>query len=89
MANIKSAEKRNRQRINLEARNRVVRGSARTAIKKARIAIAAGDPNAPELVRLAERALDKAATKGVLHSNNASRRKSRLYKALSSSTAAA
>jgi ribosomal protein S20 len=33
--------------------------------------------------------LDKAATKGVLHSNNASRRKSRLYKALSSSTAAA
>lgn len=82
MANTKSAEKRNRQRLVREANNRVVRGSARTAIKKARLAIAAGDPNAAELVRLAERALDKAATKGVIHANNASRRKSRLYKAL-------
>jgi len=82
MANIKSAEKRNRQRLVREAANRVVRGSARTAIKKARQAIALGDPGAAELVRLAERALDKAATKGVIHANNASRRKSRLYKEL-------
>ena len=82
MANIKSAEKRNRQRIKNEAANRIVRGSARTAIKKARVAIAAGDPNAAELVRAAESALDRAATKGVLHANNASRRKSRLYLAL-------
>lgn len=89
MANIKSAEKRNRQRITREARNRVVRGSARTAIKKARVAIAAKDPNAAELVRGAERALDRAATKGVIHENNAARRKSRLYKALTASQAAA
>lgn len=82
MANTKSSEKRNRQRLVREARNRIVRGSARTAIKKARIAIVAGDPSAAELVRLAERALDKAATKGVIHANNASRRKSRLYKEL-------
>ncbi len=82
MANTKSAEKRNRQRLVREAANRVVRGGARTAIKKARVAIAAGDPDAGELVRLAERALDKAATKGVIHANNASRRKSRLYKEL-------
>ena len=82
MANIKSAEKRNRQRLKAEATNRVVRGSTRTAIKKARQAIAAGDPNAAELVRAAESALDRAATKGVIHSNNASRRKSRLYIAL-------
>jgi small subunit ribosomal protein S20 len=82
MANIKSAEKRNRQRIQREARNRVVRGRARTAVKKARIAIDSGDPNAQELVRAAEEALDRAASKGVLHENNASRRKSRLYQAL-------
>jgi small subunit ribosomal protein S20 len=82
MANTKSAEKRNRQRLAREARNRVARGSARTAVKKARLAVAAGDPEAAELVRLAERALDKAASKGVIHANNASRRKSRLYKAL-------
>ena len=82
MANIKSAEKRNRQRLKAEAANRIVRGSARTAIKKARTAIAAGTPDAAELVRQAERALDKAAAKGVIHNNNASRRKSRLYLAL-------
>jgi small subunit ribosomal protein S20 len=82
MANIKSAEKRNRQRLKAEAANRIVRGSARTAIKKARTAIAAGAPDAAELVRQAERALDKAAAKGVIHNNNASRRKSRLYLAL-------
>ena len=59
-----------------------MRVSARTAIKKARTAIAAGAPDAAELVRQAERALDKAAAKGVIHNNNASRRKSRLYLAL-------
>ena len=78
MANIKSAEKRNRQRIKAEAANRIMRGSARTAIKKARQAIAAGDPHAVELVRAAESALDRAATKGVLHANTASRKVSRL-----------
>jgi small subunit ribosomal protein S20 len=87
MANIKSAEKRNRQRIKREAQNRVVRGSARTAVKKARLAIANGDADAQELVRAAERALDKAASKGVIHANNASRRKSRLYLALNKTAA--
>lgn len=87
MANIKSAEKRNRQRLKNEAANRIVRGSSRTAVKKARQAITAGEPNAAELVRLAEVALDKAAAKGVIHSNNASRRKSRLYIALHKATA--
>ncbi len=82
MANIKSAEKRNRQKAGREARNRVVRGRARTAVKNARTAIESGDENAAELVLVAERALDRAASKGVLHQNNASRRKSRLYQAL-------
>jgi small subunit ribosomal protein S20 len=89
MANIKSAEKRNRQRIKREAANRVVRGSTRTAVKKARLAIATNDPNAAEYVRLAEAALDKAASKGVLHSNNASRRKGRLHIALHKATVTA
>lgn len=89
VANIKSAEKRNRQRITREARNRVVRGSTRTALKKARVAITTGDPNAAEFVRQAERALDRAATKGIIHENNAARRKSRLYKALSAAQSAA
>lgn len=87
MANIKSAEKRNRQRIKREAANRVVRGAARTALKKARLAIENNDSNAAEAVRLAQRALDKAATKGVLHKNNASRRKARLLRALAKATA--
>ena len=89
MANIKSAEKRNRQREIHEARNRIVRGRARTAVKNARHAINNGDENAAELVLIAERALDKAASKGVVHHNNASRRKSRLYKALNQAKAAA
>ncbi len=82
MANNKSAEKRARQNQKRAAQNRVVRGSARTAIKKARLAIASGADNAQELVQAAESALDRAATKGVIHPNNASRRKSRLYLAL-------
>lgn len=82
MANIKSAAKRNRQRIKREEANRVVRGASRTAVKRARRAIQSGDPEAPELVRQAERALDRAASKGAIHANNASRRKSRLYSAL-------
>ncbi len=89
MANIKSAEKRNRQRATREARNRVVRGKARTAVKNARTAIESGDPEAPALVLAAESALDRAASKGVLHHNNASRRKSRLYQALGRAQAAA
>lgn len=87
MANIKSAEKRNRQSQKRAASNRVYRSAARTAIKKARAAIAAGDPNALELVRGAEGALNRAATKGVIHKNNASRRTSRLMQELNKAQA--
>lgn len=78
MANIKSAEKRNRQSQKHAAANRVYRSAARTAVKKARVAMASGDPNAAELVQKAEVALAKAANKGVIHANNAARRTSRL-----------
>lgn len=89
MANTKSAEKRSRQTPVRTARNRVYRSSARTAVKKARLAILNGDPNAAELVRNAERALARAAQKGVIHRNNAARRTSRLVALLHKHQAAA
>lgn len=83
MANIKSAIKRNKQNEKRRLRNRVYRGSARSFIKKARVALESGEKEAAEVaVRDAVSALDKAAQKGVLHKNNASRRKSRLMKRL-------
>lgn len=82
MANIKSAQKRNRQNIKLRAQNRTWIGGSRTAIKKARKLIETGDAGAAEAVAEATRLLDKAASKGVIHKNNAARRKSRLMAAL-------
>lgn len=83
MANIKSQIKRNRQNQKHRARNRVYRGSARTYVKKARMAIESGDVDAARAATIqAASALDKAAQKGVLHKNNASRRKGRLMKQL-------
>ena len=83
MANIKSQIKRNRQNQKRRARNRVFRGSARTYVKKARLAIESGDVDAARAATIqAVSALDKAAEKRVLHKNNASRRKGRLMKKL-------
>jgi small subunit ribosomal protein S20 len=82
MANIKSAEKRNRQNSKRTTLNRIVRGNSRTTLKRARQSIAGDAPESREDVLVAMRALDKAASKGVLHKNNAARRKSRLMKAL-------
>jgi small subunit ribosomal protein S20 len=83
MANIKSAEKRARQSAKSQDRNRTLRSGARTAIKNARAAIASGDRDAAaEAVAIAGRALDKAASKGVIHPNNAARRRSRITLAL-------
>ncbi len=83
MANTRSAIKRIRQNKKRRDRNRVYRGSARTTVKNARLAIESGDvEQARETTMLAVKALDKAAQKGVLHQNNASRRKGRLMKQL-------
>lgn len=82
MANIKSAEKRARQNAGRYERNRILRSGARTAIKKARVAIDSGDSAAAkEAVERAAHALDRAAAKGVIHQNNAARRKSRIMQA--------
>ena len=82
MANIRSAEKRNRQAQKRRTRNVQVRTSLKSAVKKARDAIAQGEPAAAKQgLQLASRALDRAASKGVIHKNAASRRISRLAKA--------
>lgn len=83
MANIKSAVKRARQNEKRRARNRIYRSSARTYVKRARRLVEAGDlEQAEQDVTSAIRALDLAAQKGVIHKNNAARRKSRLIKLL-------
>ncbi|NLG97581.1 MAG: 30S ribosomal protein S20 [Chloroflexi bacterium] len=83
MANIKSQIKRNRQNEKRRLRNRVYRGRARTFVAKANTAIQSEDPEAAKAsVLQAISALDRAAQKGVIHKNNAARRKSRLMKRL-------
>ena len=79
MANSKSAIKRLRSADRRRLRNRMYRGRARTAVKKARLLIDAGQvEEAREAVGAAVVALDKAAQKGIIRKNNAARRKSRL-----------
>jgi len=88
LANIKSQIKRNRQNEKRRLRNRVARGAARTAIKQAQAAFEEGNvENSKTAVVAAISALDKAAEKGVIHKNNAARRKSRLMKALATAKA--
>lgn len=87
MANIKSQIKRNRQNEKRRLRNRMIRGQARSALKRALEAIESGEVT-DELIRQAVKALDKAAEKGVLHKNNVARRKSRLMKRLAAARAA-
>ena len=83
MANIKSQIKRNRQNAKARARNKAVRSSLRTDLKKFHSAVEAGDKEAAEeAYRVATKSLDKAASKNVLHDNNAANKKSRLAKRL-------
>lgn len=83
MPNIKSAIKRNKQNEKRRLRNRYFRGRARTFIKQARQEIESEQIEEARAATLtAVSALDKAAKKGILHKNNASRRKSRLMKKL-------
>ena len=88
MANIKSQIKRNRQNEKRRLRNRTARGGARAAVNLARAAFEANSPETKEAVLKAVSALDKAAEKGVIHKNNAARRKGRLMKRLASFTSA-
>jgi small subunit ribosomal protein S20 len=79
VANHPSAEKRNRQRVKRTLRNRGVSSSVRTLVKRVRTALHAKDKAAASTaLKVAIVALDKAATKGVLHPKAASRTISRL-----------
>jgi len=82
LANIKSQIKRNQQNETRRLRNRNVRGAARTAISQARAAFEANEPETKEAILKAISTLDRAAVKGVIHKNNAARRKGRLMKKL-------
>jgi len=82
MANIKSQIKRNKQNEVRRERNKAVRSALKTSQKKVQTALLEGDAEAARLhAREASRALDKAASKGVVHKRTAARRKSRLAKA--------
>lgn len=78
MANIASAQKKNRQMIVNRARNRAAMSTVRTAIKKARAAVDGKSAEAAALVKLAISVVDKAATKGLIKKNTAARYVSRL-----------
>jgi small subunit ribosomal protein S20 len=83
VANIKSQVKRNRTNERRRLRNKSVKSSLHTAIRAFREAAEAGDKNkAGELAASASRKLDKAASKGVIHKNQAANRKSALALAL-------
>ncbi|WP_420175224.1 30S ribosomal protein S20 [Luteococcus sp. OSA5] len=85
MANIKSQMKRNKTNEKARQRNKAVKSGLRTAVRRFNEAVAAGDTEkATTLAAHANRMLDKAASKGVIHKNQAANRKS----AISSKAAA-
>jgi small subunit ribosomal protein S20 len=83
LANTKSAKKRIRQNSRRRVRNAQIRTRTRSSVRSARQAVDGSDRNAGEsAVKSAIQELDRAASKGVIHRNNAARRKSRLQKHL-------
>jgi len=83
VANIKSQKKRNLTNLKAQARNKAVRSALKTYIKRVNEAVTAGDKAAAtEAMLVASRALDKAASKGVIHKNQAANRKSGIASAV-------
>jgi len=80
LPNIKSAKKRMRQAEKRRLRNKAIRSYVKTMIKKVLIAIEEGESKEVvlEKVRMAQKAIDKAVSKGVYHRNEGARKKSRL-----------
>ncbi len=78
MPNIKSAKKRVLVNKTKAQRNKSANSALKTAIKKANAAIEAKSENKEELVKVAVKKIDQAAAKGLLHKNNAARKKSAL-----------
>jgi small subunit ribosomal protein S20 len=82
MANIKSAKKRVLTSATKHARNKSVRAAIKTKVTRVRRLVEAGEAEPGEQLKAAVASLDRAAQGGVLHANNAARRKSRLMKAV-------
>ncbi len=82
MANVASAEKRNRQRIKRRARNQSHLSTMRTFVKRVRAAIDAKDGKLADVLKNAIQLIDKAAQKGVIDRKTASRKISRLTKSV-------
>ena len=88
MPNFKSAEKQLKKSLKRRAINKINTSKTNTALKTAEESIASGDyEKASQDIKAAASVLDKAAGKGVIHSNNASRHKSRLEKRLNKAKA--
>lgn len=82
MPNIKSAKKRVIVNNNRAKRNKSMNSALKTAIKKANMAIESGSADKEVLVTAAVKKIDQATAKGLLHKNNAARKKSALVKKL-------
>lgn len=78
MANIKSQIKRNRQTQVRQARNKTVRSEMKTRVKQAVEVASDGTDDAGDRFEAAQKTIDRAVSKGVLHKNTAARKKSRL-----------
>jgi small subunit ribosomal protein S20 len=82
MANNKSAIKRVKITAKKTARNNIIRSKVRNTIRKFKIAVTTNSENSEASLKTAISQIDKAVSKGILHKNNASRKKSRLTKRL-------
>lgn len=83
MPNIKSAIKRVNVTAHKTAQNKMVKSNLKTTIKKARVAAAQEDAAAANSAYIeAQKAIDQAVSRGILHKNTAARRKSRLHAGL-------
>lgn len=87
MANKRSSKKDLRRTAKRTVRNRAARTALKTYVKKVRTATTAGDAEgAQTAVVVAQKMLDKAAQRGIIHKNQAARRKSRIMKAANKAT---
>ena len=87
MANIKSQIKRNKQNERRRVRNKAARSEIKTRIKNAVQVAEAGGEESVEALRIAVKRLDKAASRGIIHKNQASNRKARLMRRVAQLTA--
>ena len=82
MANIRSQKKRNRQNEKRRLRNKAAKSEIKTRVK---VAVSASEEERPEALKAAVKRLDKAASKGIIHKNQAAQRKRKLMKRLAKS----